>query len=527
MGIGEKIKDAFSTVFEQTIGRAIEWLAPSIVTFLKEQFALNSVRTDNIKDEPLRKEIEKFKEKWQNSPVTASDIANDLMDIVAGQLAEFQFEALTGIDVDNETTYLKRIFTQIGIIKSIASVSSVMAIVGEFVPTTMCGKIGEELRAQLDYAGLTQITGFGYGQMLAAALSPSILREVNENLQHTLLDPSRLQILYQRGRIPSEVYLKEMEKHGYSNGRAMEFDSAADFYPGAQDFVRFAVREVFNDVVAARGGYDEGLPPAIFEHARKAGVSHEVIKWYWRAHWNVPSPTLAFEMLHRGEINEAELRNLLKIADYAPGYIDNMIAVAHNPYTRVDARRMYETGVLDESEYIRSLLDLGYDQDKAEKVAQWAKLRRGGAEKDLTRTMVLQAYTYGLTTSDEALKYIQSLGYDEDESKLIIALEDEKNYQAHVRDELASIRIRYAKGVINQSEVLGEITALGLPQKTAEAEFAKAEQARAGVIKLPTLADIKRWLGKGLITPSEFSDRLDLLGYQTGDIELFLKEATT
>ena len=89
-------------------------------------------------------------------------------------------------------------------------------------------------------------------------------------------------------------------------------------------------------------------------------MDKEVLQWYWRAHWELPSPTTGFEMLHRlhpdvleviGEkykemgLNPDDLKTdldtlkeLLKISDYPKYWRDRLAAISYSPLTRVDLR---------------------------------------------------------------------------------------------------------------------------------------------------------------------------------------------
>ncbi|GAH32948.1 unnamed protein product, partial [marine sediment metagenome] len=170
-----------------------------------------------------------------------------------------------------------------------------------------------------------------------------------------------------------------------------------------------------------------------------------------------------------------------------------------------------------------SLKDIGYNDEKAGNMLAWAKIQKRGPEKDLTRAMILQAYNYGLIDQTKALEYIGGMGYDDEESKLILDLEDSRAEQQVKIEEVKVLNYKFSKDVISIAEYDTAMGALGLPKTKIASERVKARQMFDKRIKLPTKADIEDWLKKGIIKLPEYKVRLSSIGYQEADIELFAK----
>jgi len=65
-------------------------------------------------------------------------------------------------------------------------------------------------------------------------------------------------------------------------------------YPSPTDFIRFAVREVFTKDAKTQEALSAEFPEDIVPYAEKAGMRKDVLMWYWKAHWELPSPTQVY-----------------------------------------------------------------------------------------------------------------------------------------------------------------------------------------------------------------------------------------
>lgn len=185
------------------------------------------------------------------------------------------------------------------------------------------------------------------------------------------------------------------------------------------DVVRFLARDVFDPAAIAAGGLDTDFAQKynkpLFD---AAGVSEELAKLFWMAHWSLPSPTMGYEMMHRGLITQPQLEDLLKLADYAPGWVANLVAIAYNVPGRIDVRRMWESGIITaRSDLVRRYRDMGYSPDDSDTLATFTealanKSKEAAAERDrgpIIRAIV-QEYAHGIITHPQALDSLTSLG---------------------------------------------------------------------------------------------------------------------
>ncbi len=257
--------------------------------------------------------------------------------------------------------------------------------------------------------------------------------------------------------------------------------------PGVQDIIRYVVREAYDEATVAEFGQDADYPTAAEPDAAKTGIRPEQLKLEWRSHWDLPGISQGYDMLHRttaspttfsgapagadsrgsyyNVIDREHLEMLLKAKDVMPAWRDKLIAISYNPYARVDARRMWDFGVLDDEALKRSYLDMGYDAEHADNLVTWTKV-----------------YT-----------------------------------------RLPSIVARYKNGWIDEAEARGELADLGVAGGVAErlwqSKIKSESAARTAAQKNLTLAQIEKGVKKGKISRPEAITLLVDLGYD-------LEEAT-
>ena len=355
-----------------------------------------------------------------------------------------------------------------------------------------------------------------------------------------------------RGVISEEEFYSEMAKLGFKKERAEKLVEIAKYLPSPSDFIRFAVRDVFNEHIVKKYGYDEEFPEGIVPYAAKAGMDRETLLWYWRAHWELPSPTMGFEMLHRlnpevlntptvrgGRIGDKyakmgldpnsiqtdldTLRELLKVADYPKYWRDRILAISYYPLTRVDLRRIYQLGLIDETELKGRLMELGYSSEDAELMVEFYKAYKLGTEKELSKSEILRLYRLKAIKREEAKDMLMSLGYDDNEAEYLLALEDYKYYQEWLEQRVKTLQLRFIRGVITENEFVDALNKLGLPSEQASVYYEEALRKREQAEKMPSKADLVNMFKAGVITVGEFREYMKRLGYSEFWVDKYLK----
>ena len=271
-------------------------------------------------------------------------------------------------------------------------------------------------------------------------------------------------------------------KLGYTQDSINKLYSIAESRPGASDLVRFALREVFDNSIAAKYGYDDSYP-ATFEYLMgELGYNPTWSRDYWRAHWELPSPSMGYEMLHRGVIDPGTMDELLRVLDYPTYWRNKLTQISYNPLTRVDVRRMFKIGVVTRAQVKRTYQDLGYDAVNAELLTRFTEITYPpdpddptAAARDLTAGVITASYKKDLINRAQAIERLMAIGYDLAEATFYVNLADAQrevaaapDYNAeHTRDLIAITERSFLAGNIDAPTANTAFQGIGLSSAEA------------------------------------------------------------
>jgi len=343
--------------------------------------------------------------------------------------------------------------------------------------------------------------------------------------------------------------------------------------PTPTDIVRFAVREVFDP--ERRAVLLERYPGGEYERLMKMqGFRPEYAEMYWAAHWVLPSITQLNTMLQRQVIDRETWYNYVVYNDYIPEAVDWLEQIIYEPYTRVDARRMWALGVITDEELEKNYRDLGYDEEHARNLALWTKvyerlpdlerlyrngwinteefkaelaelglsadridwifktvvpksrLERTKKERDLTKTDILRLHRVGEIDSLKAKQMLMDLGYDEDEAGYLIAL-NESSLETELRDLSTSQVLKaYRYEIMSRDEAKRKLLDIGWSENAAETllklEDVKLEDSKTERMRERDLSrtDIVKAIQRGIISAEVGYRYLGYLGYSDWEIRV-------
>jgi len=295
--------------------------------------------------------------------------------------------------------------------------------------------------------------------------------------------PGQLMEAHLRGIISDSEFANTLRALGYDDAAIRVFRELEYVMPSPSDLIRMAVREVFSPEIAQKFGLFEDFPKEFAELGKKIGLSEEIARWYWAAHWELPSATQGFEMFHRGIITEEELKMLLRALDVMPFWREKLIQLSYNVVPRVDARRLYKMGIWDEERLYKEYLAMGYRPEDARGLVEFTK--RYYAPEDLTELdeyqqkiskIIVKAYKMGNITRDEAKAMLIETGNTEEKAELLLSLADAEISLLGGDEDVIPRRNRtiniimdaYKRGVITSQEAREYLGMLNVPESEQE-----------------------------------------------------------
>lgn len=294
--------------------------------------------------------------------------------------------------------------------------------------------------------------------------------------------------------------------------------------PPVADIITMAVREAFTPEIAARFGQYEDFPPAFEEWAAKKGLTKDWSQRYWAAHWSLPSPQQGFEMLHRGAINQDELNLLLRALDVMPFWRERLTKIAYRRLSRVDIRRMYGVGVLDEAGVYEAYIELGYNERDAKRMTDFTVKQILATQSKFTSRDVVTAYSKRMIDRSEARSLLIKVGVKSENIEFILSTAEYKRQWAFTEDRIAGIKNLYKKRVYDKNKTESELLKLDMP---ADQVSVLMEQwyfeIKAEPVRTWTTAQTLAFVKAELITKDRGIAELQQIGYDSEHIDIFSK----
>ena len=326
--------------------------------------------------------------------------------------------------------------------------------------------------------------------------------------------------MWYREIITDDLLDWSLEALGFNPAWTDPFKEIALFIPPVQDLITMAVREVFTESVARAQGQFDDFPEDFATFAAKQGVKREWAERYWAAHWRLPSENMGFEMFHRGVIDEAKLRSLMTALDIMPGWRDELIAISYNPLTRVDIRRMHAMDVLDDDKTRTAYLAIGYSPENADLMLDFTKRYNDADEiidvdvaSDLTRSTIIGFYMDGIIERDIALGLMLQAGINVVAAELFLLNADfdlERKERKSVKDLIFD---QFAFRQITFEVAVDKFNELNIEPIERELALLDLDKLNRRQNKIPSKADLGKFLTEGVINEDQYINNMILNGY--------------
>jgi hypothetical protein len=347
-------------------------------------------------------------------------------------------------------------------------------------------------------------------------------------------------ILWRREEITDEDLNGRLIRLGIPENDMPLWVKFTETRPSVQDVITFAVREVYSPQIAEKFGQFEGadeVATVADKDLKAAGISPETLRKYWAAHWQLPSVQMGFEMLHRAVITNDELKLLMRALDIMPFWRDKLIEISYQPLTRVDVRRMHKLGVVDDAALLKCYKDIGYNEENAQRLADFTKLYNADPEtseetktdrdraswKDLTKSDIVGGYSDGLFDLAEARTGLYNLGYSDDESDFLLSRADYDTEKDSVNKLISAYHTAYIGNTMSYNEIIDKLSALNLTGKRIENLFNVWDIERSVRTQKPTKAEILSFLRQGIIDKETAVSELLGMGYPQRYVDWYMQ----
>lgn len=360
--------------------------------------------------------------------------------------------------------------------------------------------------------------------------------------QRTRLDPFQTIDAHRRKFIDRDEMQKRLRGLGVTDPVDGELlQKLADAQPGLDDVIRFMVRDVADRRLVERFGMDDDFEKKWQEplkyYGDALGVTPELAKLYWRAHWQLPSPTQLYEMLHRlrpgrvpkgVEVTAKDVEDALKQNDMLPFWVPREMAVSYRVMTRTDAQRSYFIGALLDDELLEIYQDEGYSLDTARLLLRFTKALK--KQRDQRKQGIkpasfwVNAYVKDQIGGQSLLKKLKRIYDDPQTIERIMTDADEQRQMRLQTIAIKAIKQRYQTADLDDGQAAYELNRLDLEPTQIRDLLAAWRVERMAKDKAIPAAMLCRWRKLRLITPAQQAARLVKLGYSSADASRIVAE---
>lgn len=354
----------------------------------------------------------------------------------------------------------------------------------------------------------------------------------------TRLSPVQYGTLFMRDKITAADYNTRIRENGMIRPNdAQDVLDLLKQIPPPSDLVRMMVRDAADEALVAQFHLDDQFTDKfqgrVEEWSRQQGVDPDYMRFLWRSHWSIPSPGQLSEMLHRlsrlppGDpsfVDLATIRQALVQQDIAPFWVDKFVSISYRPLTRIDARRAYENGALDDQGLIEAYLNLGYSQENAETLLEFNKRQR---LLKFLRSPHIKQYATGELNGAQLDELLDTEGAPPD---VIQSCHDQARV---VMDSLRrsrclkALRLRLLRGDLDPADTRQSLQSQGLDPDQIEfilAGWLCELDSRGKAIPAGELCTM---FAQGALTVPDLVERLQRIGYSYDDAVLMARRCAT
>lgn len=304
--------------------------------------------------------------------------------------------------------------------------------------------------------------------------------------------------------------------------------------PAIQDIITFMRRDVFNEDLVAQSKADEGFDQNYDGRAKDLGYAQgftdDIARYFWRAHWQIPSYTMLREMLFRlrpdvvGDelgMDTTKVKKALYADGFAPGYLDRMIEIAYLPINRTDFTSMYFNSVIDDDQLKGKYLNVGYKPEDADlMVAHLQTLKRirnlkaaGFPSLGQLSDLYAKCRIDDVTLEDGIQKWTTN---DEQVEDAMEAANIRRRVWI-LNQEITTIQKSFRFGLMSDADAQTALLDAGVDPQCVPGFVKRFKRQRSKQLKYAPAATLCKWRGQGIIGDEEYLLALSRLGYSSDD----------
>lgn len=341
---------------------------------------------------------------------------------------------------------------------------------------------------------------------------------------YRLYDIDLCRELYHRGVLSKDKLFERMRELGFTDTRIEELVQGFPVIPGPSDLFHLVGKEAFEPDTIEKLGLGQEFPEGQVSWLEKQGVSRYWAKKYWAAHWYQPSVQQGMAMRHRDLIDDDTMDLLFRAQELPPFWRDKIKGITYLPYARVDIRRLWKSGVINE---VREVYDnykwQGYDHEHAVNLTEFAILDAEESERNITMGQIMNAYENKIMSRKDIKALLIQLHYTLEKAEFLIL---SKDYEIANQFEKAKIKLigdKYINRLIDKFQAFRDLNLLNLPSEQVSILMTTWDLKIIKNVKLPSKTDIAKFFKAKIIDEKIYIEEMDRLGYSEHYSSMYLQ----
>jgi hypothetical protein len=272
------------------------------------------------------------------------------------------------------------------------------------------------------------------------------------------------------------------------------------------------------------GGYSlaDEYPGAANTDLAKNGATEEDGIKAWVGHWTFPNVGDAANMMYRGLIQESTALDILKLNGVPNSFRSILLDSQQSIFTQRYIRNLYKYGIVNFDEVNESYLAMGFNSDRANKMAQLAVKMVNPISQDTLATLMRDAYEDGLVTQATAIQAYEAAGFSEYEAQLHLSVADYQSNSSILKEIESYVKAAYLAGDMTLDDAINYTLQYGqTPARAAilrETWQVNYDKTRAHLSE----ADSRTAYRLGIFNSSELRSVLTILRYSEDDISTII-----
>lgn len=395
-------------------------------------------------------------------------------------------------------------------------------------PPSIAETVGMYMGNEIDEQTLDTLIG-------AWDVCPQWMRKV-VHAQRSRPDVRETILLWLRGHIDNFQYLEKMRSLGVLHDEdRIAFEKLAEWIPGPSDIISMMVKDVADMNVVNELGLDDEFELKwqgdLAKFGDAMGISKDVARLLWRAHWQNISPTMLYDMVARlrpgrvGDnlvVTDEMARHVLAINDYVPFWRDRLLAIAQHPLNLSDLKVIFRNGTIDAEELFQRFLDLHYEESSAVILTKHYEIDKVRYERSVaglpTAREYINAFVAGYIPVAELQRRLQEMKWSDQRVQSALGGAYEKRRLAGIKRDLNLVKKSYVRFRMLPEEARGRLVDLDLDAETIEYNMSAWDIERESKYKTISASQACQMVNRGIVDVPGYLRLLSRLGFSPTEL---------